>query len=47
MPAPGEVADLRPGIGIEHVMAGQANTCLEQTPEIDQIGAQEKGVGRQ
>ena len=48
MPAPGEVADLRPGVGIEHVMACQANIrCAQQAPEIDQIGAHEKGVGRQ
>jgi hypothetical protein len=34
------VADLRPGVGIEHVMASQANIrCAQQAPQIDQIGA--------
>ena len=48
VPAPGKMADLRPGIGVEVVVAVQAHTGAgEQAPEVDQIGAHQHGVGRQ
>ncbi|MPN21768.1 hypothetical protein SDC9_169148 [bioreactor metagenome] len=48
VPAPGEMPDFRPGVGIEVVVAGQTDAILrQQAPEIDQIGADEQRVGRQ
>ena len=48
VPAPRQVADFRPGIGVQQIVARQMDIGVaHQAPVVDEIGAHQVEVGRQ